>query len=130
MDILQILREDYTRFPAEQTYEIYSKRVYFRDPMNEFEGRDRYRQMIGWMDRWFQDIRMDLHEIEQMEQQIRTQWTLCWRLPLPWRPRLRVDGWTEIRLDEQGLICSHVDFWKCTRADLLKQVFLRGRTGS
>jgi len=128
MDILETLRQDYLRFPADQTYDIYSEQVYFQDPMNEFRGRDRYRQMIDWMDRWFQDIRMDLHQIHQQEQQILTQWTLSWSLPLPWRPRLRVDGWTEIELDDQGMICSHVDYWKCTRADLWKQVWLRSQT--
>lgn len=127
MNILQTLREDYLRFPADQTYDIYSDQVYFRDPMNEFRGRERYRQMIQWIDQWFQDIQMDLHQITQQDHQILTQWTLSWNLPLPWRPRLRVDGWTEIQLDDQGLIQSHVDYWKCTRTDLLKQVFFRSR---
>ncbi len=125
MSIIETLREDYIRFPAEQTYDIYSEQVYFRDPINEFRGRHRYQQMIGWMEQWFQAIRMDLHQIQQTDQQILTQWTLSWSLPLPWHPRLRVDGWTEIGLDDQGLIASHIDYWKCTRLDLLKQVLLR-----
>ena len=125
MNIIEILREDYTHFPAEQTYDIYSEQVYFRDPVNEFRGRRRYQQMVQWMGQWFQDIRMDLHQIQQNEQQILTQWTLSWNVPLPWHPRLRVDGWTEIQLDDQGLIISHIDYWKCTRLDLIKQVFLR-----
>jgi len=33
MDIIQILQEDYQRFPAEQTYSIYAKNVFFKDPL-------------------------------------------------------------------------------------------------
>lgn len=122
-DLLAILREDYARFPENQTYSIYDPEVYFKDPVNEFRGLSRYQEMIGWMGRWFQDIRLDLHEIQQTGAQIRTEWTLSWSLPLPWHPRLRIPGWTELHLNEAGLIGSHIDYWRCSRWEVLGQVF-------
>ena len=49
MNIIQVLKEDYQRFPRDQTYEIYAKDVYFKDPMTEFRGIKRYQAMIGFM---------------------------------------------------------------------------------
>ena len=38
MDIMQILQEDYQRFPANQTYSIYAENVYFQDQVFKFRG--------------------------------------------------------------------------------------------
>ncbi|MGB3612541.1 MAG: DUF2358 domain-containing protein, partial [Elainellaceae cyanobacterium] len=72
MDIIERLKADYARFPADQSYDIYADGVYFKDPMNEFRGCDRYRQMIGFIDQWFGQPNMDLHDITQSGQTIRT----------------------------------------------------------
>lgn len=122
-DILTILKEDYQRFPDDQSYNLYAEDVYFKDPMNEFRGCDRYRQMIGFIKRWFTDPRLDLHNIQQTGRDIRTDWTLSWTTPLPWQPRIAIDGWSELRLNEAGLIESHIDYWHCSRLDVLKQHF-------
>ncbi len=122
-DLLAILRADYAHFPDNQTYSVYDSEVYFKDPVNEFRGLGRYQQMINWMGRWFQDIRLDLHEIQQTGNQIRTEWTLSWSLPLPWHPRLQIPGWTEMQVNEAGLIGSHIDYWRCSRWEVLLQLF-------
>ncbi len=123
MDLLNTLRQDYARFPADQTYSLYAEDVYFQDPLNSFRGRSKYQNMIHWMEKWFVDIHMDLHEIQQQGDEIRTEWTLSWTAPLPWKPRLQVRGWTEMQLNAQGLIQSHIDYWTCSRWDLVKQLF-------
>jgi hypothetical protein len=123
MDLLNTLRQDYARFPTDQTYSVYAEDVYFRDPLNSFRGRVKYQDMIHWMERWFADIHMDLHEIQQQGDEIRTEWTLSWTAPLPWKPGLQVRGWTEMKLNAQGLIQSHIDYWYCSRWDLVKQLF-------
>ena len=38
MDIIEILKDDYQRFPINQTYSLYTADVYFKDPLNEFRG--------------------------------------------------------------------------------------------
>jgi len=139
MNIIQILQEDYQRFPRDQTYDIYAKEVYFKDPMTEFRGIRRYQSMIGFMTHWFQNIQMELHHIEQitdlkepprdlpepLRDRIETRWTLSWTTPLPWQPRIAISGRSELILNEQNLIISHIDYWDCSRWDVLQQHFSR-----
>lgn len=121
--IVEQLKADYARFPQEQTYDLYAKDVYFKDPMTQFRGLDRYQKMIGFIQTWFINCRMDLHEIQQQGSQIRSDWTLSWNTPLPWKPHIEISGWSELTLNDEGLIISHVDYWHCSRFDVLKQHF-------
>lgn len=121
MEIAQILREDYQRFPKEQTYSIYAEDVYFKDPLNEFRGRDRYQKMIGFIQTWLLNCHMDLHDLHQDGNFIRTDWTLHWNTPLPWKPAIAISGWSELTLNDRGLVVSHIDYWHCTPLDVLKQ---------
>lgn len=129
MDIIKILKEDYQRFPADQTYSIYAENVFFQDPLNKFRGVKRYKQMIGFIDTWFIDVKMDLHDISQSGDTIKTEWTLSWNTPLPWKPRIAIPGWSELRLNNNGTIVSHIDYWNCSRIDVLKQHFVSIKKG-
>lgn len=122
-DILDIIKADYQQFPKNQHYEIYDDNVYFKDPLNEFRGCDRYQNMIALIDRWFKHPQLDLHQIQQSDRCIRTDWTLSWTTPLPWNPRISIDGWSELKLSEDEKIISHIDYWHCSRLDVLKQHF-------
>lgn len=124
MDIIEILKQDYDRFPLAQTYSLYAEDVYFQDPMYAFRGRDRYKFMIGFIQTCFLDCKMDLHAIRQEGNTIRTEWTLSWRTPLPWKPRTSIPGWSELTLNVEGLIASHIDYWQCSKLDVLKQQFV------
>lgn len=123
MSILEILKDDYQRFPVNQTYSIYAPNVYFKDPLNEFRGLKRYKEMINFMSTWFKQIKMDLHDIHQKEKIIYTQWTLNWITPLPWQPRIAIPGRSELILNDNNLIVSHVDYWHCSRWEVVKQHF-------
>ena len=121
MDIIEILKQDYQRFPVDQTYSIYAENVYFQDPLNKFRGVKRYRQMIGFIKGWFINPQLDLHEINQTGDTITTRWTLSWTTPLPWKPRIAIPGWSELHLNAEKLIDSHIDYWDCSRFDVIKQ---------
>jgi Uncharacterized conserved protein (DUF2358) len=123
VDMIEILRQDYQRFPQDQTYSIYAADVLFKDPLSQFRGIDRYQQMIRLIQTWFIDVRMDLENIEQVGNLITTGWTLTWLAPVPWRPQIIISGRSELTLNADGLIASHVDFWDCSRWDVLKQLF-------
>lgn len=123
MDLLPILKADYDRFPFDQTYDIYAKDVYFKDPMTEFRGRDRYRQMIGFIQTWFRNCQMEVHDMQQSANHIRSDWTLRWNTPLPWQPRISISGWSDLTINDQGLIISHIDYWHCSKWDVIKQHF-------
>ncbi|MBE8990850.1 MULTISPECIES: DUF2358 domain-containing protein [Nostoc] len=123
MDIIEILKEDYQRFPVNQTYSIYAPDVYFQDPLNKFRGVKRYQKMINFIQTWFLDPKMDLHNIQRLGDTIKTEWTLSWNTPLPWKPRISIPGWSELGLNSDGLIVSHVDYWNCSPLDVVKQHF-------
>ncbi|PSN06105.1 hypothetical protein C7293_31030, partial [filamentous cyanobacterium CCT1] len=55
-------------------------------------------------------------------QHLETHWTLSWRAPLPWQPTMSIPGWSELKLDDTGKICSHVDYWHCSRWEVLQQL--------
>jgi hypothetical protein len=123
MNILEILQADYSRFPLDQTYQIYAQDVYFQDPLTRFRGVERYKQMIAWMGTWFQEIKMDLHQIDRLSDTIDTRWTLYWTSPLPWKPRIAISGRSELTLNSEGLIISHIDYWDCSVWDVIRQHF-------
>ena len=121
VDIVTLLREDYQHFPRDQRYELYDPGVYFKDPLSEFRGIKRFRQMVGLMERWFLNARMDLHDIQQRDRLITTRWTLSWNTPLPWKPRIAISGRSELTLNDEGLIVSHIDWWDCSIWDVVQQ---------
>lgn len=121
MDIIEILKQDYARFPANQTYSIYAQDVYFKDPLNEFRGVEKYKAMIGFIETWFIAPKMDVRDIRREGDTIKTEWTLSWNTPVPWKPRIAIPGWSELRVNQQDIITAHVDYWKCSRFDVIKQ---------
>lgn len=122
-NILEILQEDYQRFPDNQTFGIYDEDVYFKDPLNEFRGVKRYQKMIGFLSNFFTDIALELHEITQDGTNIKTEWTLKMTPPLPWKPRLSIPGWSELKVNDDNLIVSHIDYWHISPWNVLRQNF-------
>ncbi|NER85383.1 MAG: DUF2358 domain-containing protein [Leptolyngbya sp. SIO1D8] len=131
-EVCDLIRQDYDDFPNHQSYDLYAEGVFFQDPLNRFQGVDRYREMIGFIARWFQTPRLELHSLEQQSEiAFQTRWTLSWIAPFPWKPAMSISGWTDYRLNEAGQIISHIDYWHCSRLDVLKQVFRgQGRSHS
>ncbi|PZV18739.1 MAG: hypothetical protein DCF21_07770 [Leptolyngbya sp.] len=123
MDILEQIRLDYQRFPHDQSYHLYAEDVYFKDPLNQFRGVDRYRRMVGFISRWFKDINLQLHEIIYASpHQIDTRWTLSWIAPVPWQPSMSIPGRSELGIENDKVI-SHIDYWDCSRLSVLGQLF-------
>lgn len=121
MNILETLKTDYQRFPENQTYSIYAEDVYFQDAVFKFKGLELYKWMIKFIQTFFLNLKMDLHNLQQQENIIKSEWTLSWNSPLPWKPRISITGWSELRLNSEGLINSHIDHWHCSKFDVLKQ---------
>jgi hypothetical protein len=68
--------------------------------------------MIGFMDRWFQQVDLQLHDIcYSRPQQIDTRWTLSWVAPAPWKPAMSIPGRSELEINDEGKIVSHIDYW-------------------
>jgi hypothetical protein len=125
MDIIEILKQDYQNFPKEQNYAIYGENVYFQDPLTKFSGLQRYQQMIAFIERWFLNVQLDIHQIERQKDQIKTEWTLSWNTPLPWQPRIEISGRSELVLNRDDHIISHIDYWYCSPWHVLLQHFFK-----
>jgi hypothetical protein len=122
---IEALKADYKTFPLNQTFSLYAGDVFFKDPWISFRGVGLYRKMIQFITWGFTDVKMDLHDIQQTDNQIKTRWTLRWIAPAPWKPKMAISGRSELILNAEGLIQSHIDFWDCSRLDVLKQLFSR-----
>ncbi len=134
-NILDIITADYAKFPEAQTYSIYSEDVYFKDPVYNFRGIKQYQKMIGFITFWFKNLKLDLHEIKRTDNLVTARWTMSWDAPFPWKPRISVTGWSDLTLEnfadglgegqgDRELIISHIDYWKCTKFDVIKQHFV------
>jgi hypothetical protein len=134
-NILDIIKADYAKFPEAQTYSIYSKDVYFKDPVYNFRGIKQYQKMIGFITFWFKNLKLELHDISRTEDLVKARWTMSWDAPLPWKPRISVTGWSDLTVNnfagdlvngegDRELIISHVDYWECTKFDVIKQHFV------
>ena len=121
--IAQQIRQDYQIFPKDQSYDLYAPDVYFKDPLNEFRGIERYQKMIGFLGKYFQDIDLQLHSLEQQADRLESCWTLSWTTPLPWRPRIAISGRSELLINSNGLISSHIDYWDCSIWQVVQQHF-------
>ena len=129
-DLVSILRQDYERFPDNQTYEIYTDDVYFKDPLNEFKGINKYKAMIRFLGTFFGNVEMDVRDVRQEGDLIKSEWTLNMTSPLPWKPRLSIPGWSELKISEANLIASHVDYWHISRWQVLRQNFFWNKKAS
>jgi Uncharacterized conserved protein (DUF2358) len=123
MDVLEALREDYRKFPKDQNFSLYAKDLYFKDPLSQFRGRTLFKLLIGFMSLFFLDCVYEVHQIQRTGDEIRTDWTLYWTTPLPWKPRIQISGWSELKVNAEALINSQVDYWRCSRLDVVKQHF-------
>jgi hypothetical protein len=128
--IIEILRRDYQNFPDCQTYSIYDAQVYFQDPLTKFCGIERYQKTIKFIATFFRDIHLEVQAIERNGATIRTEWTLYMTSPLPWQPRLMIPGWSELELNSDELIISHIDRWRISPLALLLQNFFFRKKGS
>jgi hypothetical protein len=129
-DLMAILQADYGRFPENQTYDIYAEDVYFKDPLTEFRGIKRYRAMIDFLQRFFSNIELEIHGVEPAVELIKTEWTLNMTAPLPWQPRLSIPGRSELQVNANNLIVSHIDYWHISPWSVLRQNFFSDKKAS
>lgn len=123
MNLAEIIKLDYQKFPEDQTYSIYAENVHFKDPVYDFYGLKKYQEMIVFLKKWFKNLHLELHEIKETENKIDTLWTMSWNSPLPWQPFISVSGRSELKLKDH-LIIGHYDYWDKSFWDMIKQHFI------
>lgn len=121
------LRHDLpTLFERDISYDIYSRDIDFRDPVNHFRGKFNYR-IIFWTLRFhgrlfFTELFFDLHTVERADDTtIRADWTVRGKLRLPWQTHLFFNGYSIYTLNNEALIEHHVDTWDRSPGEILRQ---------
>ncbi|MEC4803557.1 MAG: DUF2358 domain-containing protein [Jaaginema sp. PMC 1079.18] len=124
---IAILKADLpTLFERDISYEIYSRNIYFKDPVNTFKYKFNYR-IIFWTLRFhaglfFREIYFDVHDIRQTEVNvIKVDWTVRGILRVPWQSCIFFNGNSTYKLNEEGLIYDHRDEWDRSPQTILKQ---------
>ncbi len=130
--VVETLKKDLpTLFDRDISYDIYSRDIYFQDPVNKFKGKVNYR-IIFWTLRFhsrlfFKSIYFDLHDVSLTDDRtILAEWTVRGVLRLPWSANILFNGWSTYKLNSDGLIYEHIDTWDRKPAEILKQ-FLPAR---
>jgi hypothetical protein len=131
-EVIETLQKDLpTLFEKDISYDIYTKDIYFQDPVNRFKGKFNYR-IIFWTLRFhgrlfFTEIFFDLHDVKQTAEDIITaNWTVRGTLRLPWKAGVLFNGDSTYKLTTEGLIYNHLDTWDRKPSEILKQFFRKG----
>ncbi|WP_192901226.1 MULTISPECIES: DUF2358 domain-containing protein [Okeania] len=120
-----------TLFKKDISYDIYTKDIFFKDPVNTFKWKFNYR-IIFWTLRFhgrlfFTELYFDLHDVQQTEENIiLANWTVRGILRVPWQARIFFNGYSTYKLNKDGLIYEHIDTWDRKPTEILKQFFHRG----
>lgn len=130
--VIETLKQDLpTLFERDISYDIYTKDIYFQDPVNKFKGKKNYR-IIFWTLRFhaqlfFTEIYFDLHDVEQKDKDIiLANWTVRGFLRVPWKAKILFNGYSTYKLTEDNLIYEHIDTWDRKPSEILKQFFRKG----
>ncbi len=130
--VVETLKKDLpTLFERDISYDIYTKNIYFKDPVNTFKGKLNYR-IIFWTLRFhgqlfFTSLSFDVHEVAQTaEDTITAIWTVRGTLRVPWKAGVFFNGYSTYKLTPDGLIYEHVDTWDRQPSEILKQFFRKG----
>lgn len=130
--VIETLKQDLpTLFEKDISYEIYTKDIYFQDPVNKFKGKVSYR-IIFWTLRFhaklfFTQIHFDLHDVNQADEEtILAKWTVRGILRVPWKAKVFFDGYSTYKLNKDSLIYNHVDTWDRKPVEIVQQFFRQG----
>ncbi|NER24485.1 MAG: DUF2358 domain-containing protein [Symploca sp. SIO1C2] len=130
--VIETLQQDLpTLFKQDISYHIYTKDIYFQDPISRFRGKFNYR-IIFWTLRFhaglfFTEIYFDVHNVYQSAQDtIKVDWTVRGNLLLPWKPKLFFNGNSTYTLTKEGLIYNHLDTWDRKPGEIWQQFFRKG----
>lgn len=116
------LSREYRSFFRPFEAEFYREEVSFKDPLNDLEGKDKYRKNVEMLSGeslvgniLFTDGFIDLHAVEEIpgsDRRLRTRWTLGFKFRLlPWQPRALFTGVSDYEIDGNAQVLSQRDYW-------------------
>lgn len=131
--VIETLKQDLpTLFKQDISYDIYTKDIYFQDPVNKFKNKLNYR-IIFWTLRFharlfFTQIYFDVHDVYQASENIIiANWTVRGVLRVPWKAKVFFNGYSTYKLTGDHLIYEHIDTWDRKPGEILQQFFQKGK---
>ncbi|MEM1392533.1 MAG: DUF2358 domain-containing protein [Cyanobacteria bacterium P01_H01_bin.150] len=126
---IKILKHDLpTLLEKDISYDIYTGDILFKDPISKFKWKFNYR-IIFWTLRFhaglfFTDIHFDLHDVSELDENtILANWTVRGTLRVPWKAKIFFNGYSNYKLNQDGLIYEHIDTWDRKPSEILRQFF-------
>jgi steroid Delta-isomerase len=88
--------------------QVYAEQAHFCDPFNDVRGRQAITAIYAHMFENLTEPRFVITEIIEQDNRI----FMSWRFLFQWRAQsFDIPGGTRFRIDEQGLIADHQDYW-------------------
>eukprot|EP00898_Chlorokybus_atmophyticus_P008331 jgi/Chlat1/849/Chrsp104S01195 len=131
-EVVAALRKDYDRnyfVTGDMSLDVYSEDCEFADPFVSFRGRERFQRNVSNLGRFMENIKLDVVDWQETQDQVVSRWRFRCTLGLPWRPTLAASGGTTHIFDQAtNQIVRHVERWDISPVDGLRQLFKPGRT--
>ncbi|MGM0560422.1 MAG: nuclear transport factor 2 family protein [Pseudomonadota bacterium] len=86
-----------------------TKEVHFRDPFNDFIGRQRMERAFRHMFDLLDDVRFEVHDLACSDRAAYLRWTMIYRRKQG--PEQCIEGMSEILLADDGRVQVHIDHW-------------------
>lgn len=85
--------------------------IYFEDPFNQLHGKQVTLKLFEHMFVSVQQPRFEILDIAHSEHQPECAY-LYWKFHFHYQQRKQqFDGMSKIRINQNGLVCSHIDYW-------------------
>ena len=95
--------------PAERLAELATDDVRFRDPFNDVRGLVALQKILAHTRQHVPSLEFRIDDTAWSQQVAYVKWVMTGRLK--WLGAWRVEGVSEIRFDDDGRVCEHLDHW-------------------
>lgn len=121
IDDYQAILENYsallgqlTKDKLGQLADFCSEDVLFKDPFNEHKGKQAYLAVLGDMFERLDNVQFQVYEVDVTEKGGYLRWHFAAKSAAT--GLIKVEGVSWIAIDQDGLICEHIDYWDGSEA--------------
>lgn len=86
-----------------------TEEVHFRDPFNDFTGRERMERAFRHMFELLDEVRFEVRDMACSDTAAYLRWTMIYRSKQG--PAQRIEGMSEVVLAGDGRVQAHIDHW-------------------
>lgn len=124
--VIQSIKSDYDEnyfISGNGSLSAYDPDCIFADPFASFSGVNRFKNNVSNLGSLLKDIKLDITEFTETDNEIVTKWRFSSILMLPWRPRLAAaGGTTHVLSPDTGLVIKHIESWDIDPGRVVKSL--------